>query len=109
MQHFYLGLSQTFAQFLDLASKGAFLHLPISEGKVVLVTILENTPYTDDHYKTHEEDQPPREELSIAETPLDTFQAVEPEPQQQPSPKEEVIYPLDYPLNIETDLLPTMC
>ena len=36
MQHFYLGLRQSSAQFLDLASKGAFLHLPISEGRVPL-------------------------------------------------------------------------
>jgi len=39
-----------------------------------------------------------------AETPLATFQAVEPEPQPQPSPKGEVIHPLEYPLKIETDL-----
>ena len=56
MQHFYLGLRQSSAQFLDLASKGAFLHLPISEGRVVLATILDNTPYTDDHSDALEED-----------------------------------------------------
>ena len=44
MQYFYLGLRQSSARFLDLASKGAFLHLPISEGRVVLATILDNTP-----------------------------------------------------------------
>ena len=33
-----------------------------------------------------------------------TSQAVEPEPQSQTPPKEEVIYPLEYPLNIEMDL-----
>jgi len=58
MQHFYLGLRQSSTQFMDLASKGAFLHLPISEGWVVLATILDNTPYTDDHSDALEEDKP---------------------------------------------------
>src|SRR5919204_3576970 len=95
MQHFYLGLRQTSAQFLDLASKGAFLHLPISEGKDVLATILENTPYTDNHNEAPKEDQTPRDEPTIAETPLSTLPAIEPEPQPQMPPKEEVIHPLD--------------
>ena len=60
LQHFYLGLSQASAQFLDLASKGAFLHLPVSEGKAVLATILENTPYTDEHNGPPEEETPKR-------------------------------------------------
>ena len=80
MQYFYLGLSQTSAQFLDLASKGAFLHLPISEGKDVLMTILENTPYTDTYDEAPEVDQTPKDEPSTAETPLSTSQAVEPKP-----------------------------
>src|ERR671935_1185020 len=57
MQHFYLSLRQASTQFLDLASKEAFLHLPISEGKDVLATILENTPYTDNHNEAPKEDQ----------------------------------------------------
>jgi len=81
-----------------------FLYLPISEGKAIILTILENTSYTDDHNETPEEDQPLREELLIAETPLATFQAVEPEPQPQPSPKEQLVHSLEYPLNIKTDL-----
>ena len=104
MQHFYLGLSQQSAQFLDLASKGAFLHLPISKGKAIIGTILENTPYTDDHIEAPEEDRTPRDEPSTAKTPLAATQAVEPEPIPQAPPREEVIHPLDYPLNIETDL-----
>ena len=80
MQHFYLGLRQTSAQFLDLVSKGAFLHLPISEGKDVLATILENTPYTDDHNEDPEEDHTPRDEPTTAELPLSILPAVEPEP-----------------------------
>ena len=50
LQHFYLGLSEKFAQFLNIASGGAFLHLPISEGRAILETILENSPYTNVHY-----------------------------------------------------------
>ena len=80
MQHFYLYLRQSSAQFLDLASKGAFLHLPISEGRVVLATILDNTPYTDDHSDALEEDQAPRDETSSADTIVATSQAVELEP-----------------------------
>ena len=49
LQHFYLGLSEKSTQFLDIASGGALLHLPISEGRAILDTILENTPYTDVH------------------------------------------------------------
>ena len=50
LQHFYLGLSEKSTQFLDIASGGAFLHLPISEGRAILDTILENSPYTDGHH-----------------------------------------------------------
>jgi hypothetical protein len=50
LQHFYLGLSEKSAQFLDIVSGGAFLHLPISEGRAILDTILENSPYTDGHH-----------------------------------------------------------
>jgi hypothetical protein len=104
MQHFYLDLRQSSTQFLDLASKGAFLHLPISEGRVVLATILDNTPYTDDHSDTPKEDQAPRDETSSADATVATSQAIKPEPQSLTPPREEVIHPLEYPLNIKTDL-----
>jgi len=94
MQHFYLGLRQSSAKFLDLASKGAFLQLPINEGRVVLATILDNTPYTDDHSDAPEEDQAPRDETSSADATIATSQAVEPKPQSQTPPREEVIHPL---------------
>ena len=55
LQHFYLGLSEKFAQFLNIASGGAFLHLPISEGRGILETILENSPYTDGHHDSPKE------------------------------------------------------
>jgi len=104
MQHFYLGLRQSSAQFLDLASEGAFLHLPISEGRVVLATILDNTLFTDDHSDAPKEDQAPRDETSSADATVATSQVVELEPQSQTPLREEVIHPLEYPLNIETDL-----
>ena len=54
LQHFYLGLSEKSAQFLDIASGGGFLHLPISEGRAILETILENSHYTDGHHDSPE-------------------------------------------------------
>jgi len=71
---------------------------------VVLATILDNTPYTHDHSDALEEDQAPRGETSSADATIATSQAVEPEPQSQTPPREEVIHPLEYPLNIEMDL-----
>ena len=42
-------------QFLDIASGGAFLHLPISAGRAILETILEISPYTDAHHDSPKE------------------------------------------------------
>ena len=36
LQHFYMGLSKDSAQFLDQASRGAFLHLSASEVRSML-------------------------------------------------------------------------
>ena len=55
LQHFYLGLSEKSAQFIGIASGGAFLHLPISEGRGILETILENSPYTNGHHDSPKE------------------------------------------------------
>jgi hypothetical protein len=55
LQHFYLGLSKESTQFLDMASRGAFLHLSSSEGSAILDRILENSPYTDVHGDSHDE------------------------------------------------------
>ena len=59
LQHFYLGLSKKSAQFLDIASGGTFLHLCISEGRSILDTIHENSPYTDGHHDSPEEKDNP--------------------------------------------------
>jgi len=71
---------------------------------VVLATILDNTPYTDDHSDAPEEDQSPRDKTLLANATIATSQAIEPEPQSRTPPRKEVIHPLEYPLNIETDL-----
>jgi len=71
---------------------------------VVLATILDNTPYTNDHSDAPEEDQAPRDETSSTDATVATSQAVEPKPQSQTPPREEVIHTLEYPLNIEMDL-----
>ena len=55
LQHFYLGLSEKSTQFLDIALGGAFLYLPISEGRAILETILENSHYTDVHHDSPKE------------------------------------------------------
>jgi hypothetical protein len=44
--HFYCGLNKEAALHLDIASGGSFSHNIVSEGKVILEKILENTPYT---------------------------------------------------------------
>ena len=71
LQHFYLGLSEKSAQFLDIASGGAFLHLSISEGRAIIETILENSPYTNDHHDSPEEKDnpiPTQEDVSTAKS-----------------------------------------
>jgi hypothetical protein len=49
LKHFYLGLSEKSTHFLNIALGGAFLHLSVSEGRAILDTILENSPYTNVH------------------------------------------------------------
>ena len=104
MQHFYLGLRQTSAQFFDLSSKGAFLNLPISEGKDVLVTILKNTPYIDDHNEAPKADQTPRDETTTSKTPLSTSIAIKLELQIPQTSKEEETHPLNHSFDFETKL-----
>ena len=66
-----MGLSEKSAQLLDIASGGAFLHLPISEGRAILETILENSPYTDGHHDSLVEKDnpiPTKEDVSTAKS-----------------------------------------
>ena len=57
LQHFYMGLSKDSAQFLDLASRGAFLHLSASEARSMLDRISGRTPYTSIPNKLSEEEK----------------------------------------------------
>ena len=57
LQHFYMGLSKDSTQFLDISSRGAFLHLSASEARAILNKILENTPYTGIHDELPEEEE----------------------------------------------------
>jgi hypothetical protein len=56
-----MGLDVESAKFLDISSGGSFSHLTLSEGKVVLGKILENTPYTGifDEFPDEEEEPKP--------------------------------------------------
>jgi hypothetical protein len=44
LPHFYMGLSKDSAQSLDIASRGAFLCLSVSEARTILDKIIGNTP-----------------------------------------------------------------
>ena len=57
LQHFYIGLSKDSAQSLDLASRGAFLHLSVSEARSMLDRISGKTPCTSIHNELYEEEK----------------------------------------------------
>jgi hypothetical protein len=57
LQHFYIGLSKDSRESLDLASRGAFLHLSASEVRYVLNKICKKTPCTSIHYELPEEEK----------------------------------------------------
>jgi hypothetical protein len=52
-----VGLSKDFRESLDLASRGAFLHLSASEAKSILNKISEKTPCTSIHFELLEEEK----------------------------------------------------
>ena len=112
LQHFYLGLSEESTQFLDIASRGAILHLSDSEGRAILDTILENSPYTDVHDDSPKEKgipTPKQEEVSTAKSLLIPSKALATDPIPGPflaTPKEEEIHPLEFPFEFEEDLSP---
>ena len=51
LQHFYMDLSKISMQYLDQASRGAFLHLSTSEARAMLVRISVKTSCTSIHYE----------------------------------------------------------
>ena len=110
LQHFYLGLSEESTQFLDITLGGAFLHLSDGEGRVILDTILENSPYTDVHDDSPKEKDipiPTQEEVSIAESLPIPSKALSANPRPEPflgTPKEEEIHPMVFPFEFKEDL-----
>jgi len=86
LQHFRQGLCEESAILLDTSSGGSFIHLTLSEGKVVLNKILDNTPYTGIF------DEFPNEE--VKETPelnkeIQTIKPTSPEPEKEEPPLEK--------------------
>jgi hypothetical protein len=56
LQYFYIGLSEESRVSLDVASRGAFLHLSISKARSMLKKISETTPFTSSHNKLPEKE-----------------------------------------------------
>ena len=84
-QHFYMGLSKDSAQSLDIASRGAFLCLSISEERTILDKIIRNTPCTSIHDElAKEKESSPAQEKEVLITKLKPLQskdlAINPEP-----------------------------
>jgi hypothetical protein len=109
LQHFYVALSKDSTQFLNIASRGAFLHLSTSKGRTILNKILENTPYTsayDEIPKEEKESIPKQEEISIAKSPPISSKdfAIDPEPQISQMSKEEEIRHLDHCFDYRANL-----
>ena len=98
LQHFYMGLSKDSMESLDVASRGAFLHLSISEARSMLDRISGKTPCTSIHNELPEEEKESspeqEEEVLIAKSqPLQSQDlAVNPKPSisQNPLSKEEI-------------------
>ena len=112
LQHFYMGLSKDSRESLDVASRGAFLHLSSSEARTILDKIIGITPYTSIHNELSEEEKkssPNQEEkvLIAKSQPLQSQDlAINPEPSisQNLNPlKEEKIQPLKIPFEIKDD------
>ena len=106
-----MGLSEDSAQTLDRASKGAFLHLSISEARSMLDIIIGQIPYTSIHDKLPEEEKESspkqEEEVLIAKPqPLQSQGlAINPEPSiPKNPPREEEIPPLEIPVETKYDL-----
>ena len=57
LQYFYMGLSEDSTQILDLASRGAFLHLSVSEARSMLDRISGKTPCTSIHNELPEKEK----------------------------------------------------
>jgi hypothetical protein len=97
LQHFYIGISEESRVSLDTTSRGAFLHLSISEARFMLKKISETTPFTSSHNKLPEKEKKSSpeqvEEVLITKSPPLQSQglAINPKPSrpQKPPSKEE--------------------
>jgi hypothetical protein len=116
LQHLYLGLSEKSTQFLDIALGGAFLHLSVSEGRAILDTILENSPYTNVHDDSLEEKDIPttpvqeKEVLIVKPLPIPS-KGLTADPIPKPflgTPTKEEIRPLEFPFEFKDDLFPNV-
>ena len=67
LQHFYMGLSKDSMESLDVASRGAFLHLSASEARSMLNRISGITPCTSIHNELleKENESPPKQEEEV--------------------------------------------
>ena len=93
-----MGLNEDSAQSLDQASRGAFLHLAVSEAKSMLDRISGKTPCTSIHNELHEVKkesslEQEKEVLIAKSQPLQSQDlAINPEPSipQNPAREEEI-------------------
>jgi hypothetical protein len=106
-----MGLTKDSMESLDVASRGAFLHLSTSEARAILDRISEKTPCTSIHYELLEEEKessPKQEEEGLIgkSQPLRSQDlAINPEPPiPQNPPREEGIPPMKIPIEIKDDL-----
>ena len=113
LEHFYMGLSKDSTQSLDIASRGAFLCLSVSEARTILDKIIGNTPCTSIHDELIEEEKESSsaQEKEVLITKLQPLQskdlAINPEPSIPENPnssKEEEIQPLEISFEIKDDL-----
>jgi hypothetical protein len=108
-----MGLNKDSMNFLDMASRGAFLHLSASKARTILNRIIGRISYTSIHYELLEEEEESspdqEEEVLIAKSqPIQSQDlAINPEPsipQNLNPPKEEEIQPLEILFETKNDL-----
>ena len=95
LQHFYMGLSKDSMQTLVQASRGALVHLSVSEARSMLDRISGKTPCTSIHNELPEEEKESspdqEEEVLIAKSSPLQFQdlAINPKPSTPQNPPKE--------------------
>jgi hypothetical protein len=111
LQHFYMGLNKDSMNFLDMTSRGAFLHLSASKARTILDKIIRHISYTsiyDDLLEKEKKASPDQEEEALI-AKSQPFQSQDlainskPSIPQNPPGKEE-IPPLEIPFETKNDL-----